>query len=572
MSTQSTPKRSSSQQATAGSRNRAPRIQKDLIETLHYEIGLHTWEFSGDDIAKMLSTKRRKEMPDLAERYAPINAYDTLIEQGYIVSALAAMKPPADPQLGGSESKNYGATAKFLNHCIQNVVKVYENARCGPSSEKNKNNIFPNLQDTPFSSTLQFYIYNRSTGDTVETSTPLNPHVVGIHAHPDPTDFKAMKCYWSPRPESSTTDHQIAIAVEVKDDWCKIIEQSAIYARAQWSGAAHRAFSLVIGVHHKENKLRFLIFHSGGLTASQPLSLKDETGRSLIQKILFSIYSWQGPEDAGFPSFTDGCSFHLGCDKKSSSVWKVERIYHHALSVRGRKTWVARLALVTDNQVADDNNLTPDRRPTTVTTIGHGSKVKAAGKAKTSMTKPAAAKGDNINSALGRLAISDTKQKPGNPSSDNINSALEGLAVSGTKQNPGNPFSEPLVEGERILSIGKPALLTSDYQMPNQFMKDATIRRVANFKSDFQPKPGEKCTIKLSNPSEAKRTLEADVYKACRGAFGTPSTRLVAEVHTKDGSRLSNAIFLPSPNDTQKSANLLGVKGDTLEAGAAELR
>ncbi|KAG6859279.1 hypothetical protein C0991_001001, partial [Blastosporella zonata] len=86
-----------------------------------------------------------------------------------------------------------------------------------------------------------------------------------------------MKCYWSLRPESSNTDHQIAIAVEVKDDWREMIEQSATYARAQWRGAAHRAFSLVIGVHHKENKLRFLIFHSGGLTASQPLSLKDET-------------------------------------------------------------------------------------------------------------------------------------------------------------------------------------------------------------------------------------------------------------------------------------------------------
>ncbi|KAG6851996.1 hypothetical protein C0991_004335, partial [Blastosporella zonata] len=90
--------------------------------------------------------------------------------------------------------------------------------------------------------------------------------------------------------------------------------------------------------------------------------------------------------------------------------------------------------------------------------------------------------------------------------------------------------------------------------------------------SGVGPKRGEKCTIKLSNPSKAKYTLEADVYTACRGAFGTPSTRLVFEALTKDGSTLSNAIFLPSPNDTQKSANLLGVKGDTLEAGAAELR
>ncbi|KAG6852183.1 hypothetical protein C0991_002308, partial [Blastosporella zonata] len=369
-----------------------------------------------------------------------------------------------------------------------------------------------------------------STGDTVETSAPLEPHVVGIHAHPDPTDFKAMKCYWSLRPESSNTDHQIAIAVEVKDDWREMIEQSATYARAQWRGAAHRAFSLVIGVHHKENKLRFLIFHSGGLTASQPLSLKDETGKLLIQKILFSIYSWQSPEDAGFPSFTDGCSFHLGNDKDTSLEWKVEEIYHHALSVRGRKTWVARLAVTTNNEVADDNHLTADRGPATVNTVGHGSKSKAA--------PQDATKGDNINSALGRLAI------------------------SGTKQNPGNPSSEPLVED------AEPIYQRRYHQHGCEFIQ----HRILFLKSGKGPKRGEKCTIKLSNPSEAKRTLEAEVYAASRGAFGTPSTLLAFEAVTKDGSTLSNAIFLPSPNDTQKSANLLGLTHGTLDAGAAERR
>ncbi|KAG6846864.1 hypothetical protein C0991_002715, partial [Blastosporella zonata] len=90
----------------------------------------------------MLSTKRRKKTSNFNEPFAPISAYDTLIEQEYIVSALGDMMLPAAPKLVGTETQNYEPIAVFLNHCIKNVDKVYENARSGPpSSKKDKNNL-----------------------------------------------------------------------------------------------------------------------------------------------------------------------------------------------------------------------------------------------------------------------------------------------------------------------------------------------------------------------------------------------------------------------------------------------
>ncbi|TFK77716.1 hypothetical protein K466DRAFT_461864, partial [Polyporus arcularius HHB13444] len=53
-------------------------------------------------------------------------------------------------------------------------------------------------------------------------------------------------------------------AVEVKDNWKALVMQAATYARAQISAVPLRAFSLVIGVNHSTNELRFLIYHHGG--------------------------------------------------------------------------------------------------------------------------------------------------------------------------------------------------------------------------------------------------------------------------------------------------------------------
>ncbi|RPD72119.1 hypothetical protein L226DRAFT_162611 [Lentinus tigrinus ALCF2SS1-7] len=136
---------------------------------------------------------------------------------------------------------------------------------------------------------------------------------------------------------------EIRIPVEVDNNWHGILKRAWTYALAQVSAAPLRLFSLVIGVNHKTRRLRFLIYHRGGLTASHEIDLHQARGRRDVQRVMFSILLWQNSEDAGLPSFTNGFESLIPSKDTTSPVRVVtDKVLFHSLSVRGRGTLVVR--------------------------------------------------------------------------------------------------------------------------------------------------------------------------------------------------------------------------------------
>ncbi|KAJ3806094.1 hypothetical protein F5876DRAFT_69232 [Lentinula aff. lateritia] len=68
--------------------------------------------------------------------------------------------------------------------------------------------------------------------------------------------------------------------------------------------------------------------------------------------------------------------------------------------------------------------------------------------------------------------------------------------------------------------------------------------------------------LKVSWPQAAKRNLEARMFSACTGNFGSPDHIMSFEACYEDGNPVSNSIFLPSANDNLEDVfwNLHGAK------------
>ncbi len=110
-----------------------------------------------------------------------------------------------------------------------------------------------------------------------------------------------------------------------------------------------------------------MIYHRGGLTASRELNLDDPNGRRDVQRIMFSILLWQTPEDAGFPSFTNGIKTLIPSTDPAQPICVfTDRVLFHSLSVCGRGTLVFRVVR-SRSQAETEGSLVPLRQTRSVT-------------------------------------------------------------------------------------------------------------------------------------------------------------------------------------------------------------
>ncbi len=307
------------------------RLQDELLALMDGELGEQIWQFPANDIARMLSPKI-VDVADsparLQEPYPPLAWYRCVIDDPAICAAVDSMSGPQPLMLMPSERLNYTPLAKWFNECI---------TPCNELLVTLKQRWFP---------TLVFSAYDRPTGDKIAGAPSLKP---GLVAGPRELG-KETVCYWS---RANPDDDQMPIdfAVEVKDNWKALVMQAATYARAQISAIPLRAFSLVIGVNHSTNELRFLIYHHGGLTASLPIRIDTAEGVRQVQKVLFSVLLWQTPQDAGLPLFTNGNKFVLPASASlpaQGTLAVADQVLFHSLCVRGRGSLVVRARPITD--------------------------------------------------------------------------------------------------------------------------------------------------------------------------------------------------------------------------------
>ncbi|RPD56214.1 hypothetical protein L226DRAFT_615737 [Lentinus tigrinus ALCF2SS1-7] len=309
------------------------RGQEELFAFMAGELGEQTWQFPPDDIARMLSPKFINSPEKLREPYPPLAWYTCLCDDRCVREALEAMPRPRPLKtIPRTKKINYPLVSNFLNDCVACCKNVYV--------KLSRDNLSPFNLAAPCSPNLVFSPYDRPTGDKVSGAPVLKPHVVAGQRQ---LDNKTL-CYWS-RARPGRNEMNIDFAVEVKNDWKKLVKQAATYARAQNGAVPLRAFSVVVGVNHSTNELRFLLYHRGGLTVSLPMRIDTAHGVLQVQNVLFSILLWQTPQDAGLPSFTNGHDFLLpsSASRPENFVHAIaDQVLFHSLSVRGPGTLVVR--------------------------------------------------------------------------------------------------------------------------------------------------------------------------------------------------------------------------------------
>jgi hypothetical protein len=123
----------------------------------------------------------------------------------------------------------------------------------------------------------------------------MKPGLVGVSAPLSNADTLS----WSP-PDSERSK-MVFVPVKAKNDLHELVEKASLYARALHSVSPMRRFALVIGYHHSNLKLRFLVFHSGDVTTSKGLSIQEVSDRKEILRLLLSILTWETSSDAGLP-------------------------------------------------------------------------------------------------------------------------------------------------------------------------------------------------------------------------------------------------------------------------------
>ncbi|KAK7460946.1 hypothetical protein VKT23_008874 [Stygiomarasmius scandens] len=492
--------------------------QRDLLAWIEDEIGGQTWQFSAQEVSQMLSPKMLKEEFDGSQSvYHLVTDYDYLVDQEFVHKAVDKMPLPSTPALVKSQHENYPIIAAFLNECVKNCKTAYNEAAARQASHKKISPRFPKLKKagSHWWPDLKFSAYDKPTGDTVGGAEPLKPDVVGTHLEPD----DLSRCVWGATWGDESGQVGIDIPVEVKANWRELIKQAATYARAMTNFVPLRSFCLVIGVDHRRKTLRFLIFHRSGLSASKELLLTSPEDRRAIQRVLFSVYLWQTPEDAGFPSFTNGYEFTLPTmGNLEQPPTRVKEDFYYSLCVRGRASFVLAVELVVPSLPPFDEALRRSLR----------------------LWEKNLARASEHNQSLSRRAHTTSKHK--NPSSRGQRPAM---SLSNLPATTKQPSADPAPKDEApmryyALEPDSPLTPLTIYDMSNQMPDDMQV---------LYDKYGP-FVLKFSWPTQQKRTLEPKTYSACHLEYGTPWHIMSLEIKANSGSAVSNAHFLPAFSET----------------------
>ncbi|KAF9649200.1 hypothetical protein BDM02DRAFT_3142988 [Thelephora ganbajun] len=288
--------------------------QADLQEFLSREIRDDSWQFDSKRIAEMLSTTRE----------APQNKLVDSTYQG--LQKKAPLDWPTDKQ----EQKWYSSIAAFLNDCVD-VCHNTLNDSSGSAAAR----------DSRWYGRLKFM-------DRIDVA-PVKPDLVGG------LDLEPGECVvWSPQ-DSRTK--QVLLPVEVKAEWPRLVFKAATYARYLFNASPSRHFAVVLGFCHATAELRFLIFHRSGLTASRPLSVRNEVGKMDILRVFLSILQWESAKDAGFPGFNNDFEISLLRHEgdQDGVVSRVVKVLHDGLRVQGRASRV----LLVDYPTSKERKLGP---------------------------------------------------------------------------------------------------------------------------------------------------------------------------------------------------------------------
>ncbi|KAJ3792813.1 hypothetical protein GGU11DRAFT_812332 [Lentinula aff. detonsa] len=242
-----------------GDHGSPPVSQQDLKEAMHYELNGQIWEFAVERLAQALSAKTRKPSASKLEQFDTLENYDLAIDKldlqintafhHFVHNKPETLLVKSDCP----ESEHHRGLIDFLNSGIRSSFAQ-----------------LPKDHEALYRE-LKFYVWDRPMKD----AKSLKPDGAGV------LGFKADELdnlFWSPPAEGG---EQMAIPVETRDNWPDLVLHAGSYACCLFSASPLRQFVLVIGYNYKDHTLRFLVYHRGGCTSSEPLNLDQPKGQKV---------------------------------------------------------------------------------------------------------------------------------------------------------------------------------------------------------------------------------------------------------------------------------------------------
>ncbi len=361
----------------------ADNLHWELLAEIRKELRGHTWQFDAQQVAEMLSPKRlpivepEPEPDSNLDKYPqrddeamvmdgegePVEEdserergrwprepvppkelaeYEHHINHPVVQKALRNVELPRKPKawFPDDRRKNLEPLTKFLNDCLARCYTAYDSIFSERTQLSGSFDIRPRDEIE-----MRFIIHDSWAKG--EFSSPIKLEVCGIHDWVgEEGNDSEFDCHWTiPNDCEDPQVRQIGVAVQLDDDWERVVLKAGTHARAAFDAIVLRQFVLVIGVNTKEGTIRFLTFHRGGLSANRDLRIDDVKDRFEIMKLLLSVVLWQDKDDAGIVDCNckEGNGHrHLHINQRggASGVLLFEDALYHKPSLLGKNTYI----------------------------------------------------------------------------------------------------------------------------------------------------------------------------------------------------------------------------------------
>ncbi|KAH8795199.1 hypothetical protein DL96DRAFT_1648969 [Flagelloscypha sp. PMI_526] len=321
----------------------ADETEDDITDELEGQI----FQFDSEKICSMLSPKRltaewkakMDSTQDLTKNkceHPLLTDFTCLSDIPTVHNTLQGLSSiPFDHPPFVNERASHEPICQFLNSSIAECNSVYDMLVQKTGGKIGEFTIKPKSER--WFSRLRFYINDNPTRDAADTASP---DIVGLND--ESLDHGNFRCTWGDPNRHSETEscstHRIHFSVGIDSKPGNLLRKCTGYARAGRSAAPERLWRIVFSFDQDENIFRLLIFHNGGLSASQAMNLKEVEGRKRVQQMLFALILWQDAEDAGYPCFTNGSEMAL----PGNIFATIEETLWYSTSTCGRGTHVLR--------------------------------------------------------------------------------------------------------------------------------------------------------------------------------------------------------------------------------------
>ncbi|KAF7316184.1 hypothetical protein MIND_00136600 [Mycena indigotica] len=411
---------------------------------------------------------------------------------------------------------HYTPLAKFLNLCLTHGMNSLTKAKIISKS------------DSEFSYTnSKFLVYARPTADGVLKEAPLQPDIVLVPKNTGHDSAKirvrdGIRLVWN---RLDSKDIQIQIVVEVKNEWTELIRQAATYGRAAFSAFPLLTWVLAMGYNQATGKLRFLIFHRGGLTCSPPLNIFDDAGRDDCLKIIMAVLTCNTPSAHGYVEWCDGPRVRLPVSINNARQVSeyvdasIKDVLHSDTCCRGRATQVYSLTYSWPPA-----NLTSESSPTTGTAQHwlHTAPERTPREAQTATQNP----------QQSGLAHSPTS---------NAMASDKGHGDSGSSSSAGgNQADSP--EAKPSKSVFRPGL-------PRYPLKNLNVHS-HTFTKGLDNQVKDKCVVLKATWAKDHpdwKSIEMELMNVCGNLFGCSRHHYSILPADETGAPSTNHLFLPTP-------------------------